>query len=140
MRISDWSSDVCSSDLPSHLTRIALDLFMSMGLVLSPVIGLFMVFSVAGSIVQNPPRFTPEKIVPDIAKLNPLSGLKKMFSLPTVVEFVKNVLKITLIGIILFALIWPELDSLEELIDLDITLLIPKIGRASWRERVCQYV
>src|SRR3546814_8269438 len=28
---------------PSHLTRIALDLFMSMGLVLSPVIGLFMV-------------------------------------------------------------------------------------------------
>src|SRR3546814_13441278 len=48
-----------------------------------------------------------------------------MFSLPTVVEFVKNVLKITLIGIILFALIWPELDSLEELIDLDITLLIP---------------
>src|SRR3546814_15200334 len=78
---------------PSHLTRIALDLFMSMGLVLSPVIGLFMVFSVAGSIVQNPPRFTPEKIVPDIAKLNPLSGLKKMFSLHTVVEFVKNGLK-----------------------------------------------
>lgn len=114
---------------PSHLTRIALDIFMNMGLVLSPVIGMFLVFSLAGSIIQNPPRFTPEKIVPDISKLNPVSGLKKMFSLPTVVEFGKNLLKIIIIGIILFALISPELDSLEELIDLDITLLIPMTMR-----------
>jgi flagellar biosynthetic protein FlhB len=110
---------------PSHLARIAVDLFMGMGLAVSPIIGLFMVFSLSGSILQNPPRFTPERLQPNLEKLNPLAGLKRMVSLMTVVEFVKNLIKIAVIGVILFALIWPELDSLEALIDLDVTLLVP---------------
>jgi flagellar biosynthetic protein FlhB len=110
---------------PSHLTKIAVDLFMGMGLVLSPILGMFLLFSLAGSVLQNPPRFTPEKIQPDISKLNPLSGIKRLLSVTTAVEFAKNLIKIVVIGVILFALIAPELDSLEVLIDLDVTQLIP---------------
>jgi len=114
---------------PSHLTRMAVDLFLSMGLALSPVLGLFVLFSLFGSVLQNPPQISLERLQPNFSKLNPMTGLKRLFSLMTAVEFFKNLLKIVVIGAILFTLIWPELDSLEALIDLDLALMIPMTMR-----------
>ncbi|WP_341704979.1 flagellar biosynthesis protein FlhB [Ferrovibrio sp.] len=109
----------------SHLTRIGMDLFLNVGIGLSPVLGLIALFSLAGNFIQNPPKVSVERIVPKFSKLNPLNGLKRMFAASNMVEFIKNLLKITVIGIILFALIMPEMDSLEALVDLDLTLMIP---------------
>ena len=110
---------------PSHLTHLAVELFMNMALAVSPVLGLFVLFSLAGSLIQNPPRFTTERLKPDITKLSPLSGFKRLFSMSNLVEFIKNLIKIIVIGVILFAIIAPELDSLEVLVDLDPVELIP---------------
>ncbi len=109
----------------SHLSRLAIDLFLSLGAAMSVVLGLFIVFSLAGNILQNPPHLSAEKLKPNFSKLNPMTGLKRMFSLMTVVEFVKNILKITGIGAILFAVIMPELDSLEALVGIDVSVIIP---------------
>lgn len=109
----------------SHLTRMALDLAMDIGLVVMPVLGLFMVAAIGSSVLQNPPQFTPEKVKPDFAKINPAAGLKRIISVAGTVEFIKNLLKIIVIGAILFWVLWPELDSLEALVDLDIAMLLP---------------
>jgi len=114
---------------PSHLARMAFDLMMDIGFALSPVLGIFVVFSLVSSVIQNPPRFTPEKLAPDFSKLNPMAGLKRLFSVTTVVEFGKNLLKITIIGVILFTILMPEMDELETLIDLDLTVIMPLCGR-----------
>lgn len=110
---------------PSHLTNLAVDLFVGLSIAVSPVIGLFVLFGVAGNVVQNPPTVSLERIEPKFSKLNPMTGLKRIFSMTTVVEFVKNLLKIVCIGAILFMVIWPELDTLETLIDLDSTVILP---------------
>lgn len=110
---------------PSHLTRMAVDMMMDVTMALAPVLGLFLVFSLAASIIQNPPHFSPDKLMPDFAKLNPMAGLKRLFSLMTVVEFVKNLTKIVIIGVILFTILMPEMDELETLIDLDLTVILP---------------
>lgn len=109
----------------SHLARVLTDLFIGLSGVMMPVLGLFMVFSLAGNILQNPPHFSVEKIVPDFAKLSPMTGLKRIFSVQGLVEFIKNILKVSILGAILFMVIWPELDSLEALIDLDLAVIIP---------------
>lgn len=108
----------------SHLTRLALDLMLDVSMVIGPVLGVFAVFSLAASIMQNPPQFTPEKIKPDISKLSPMAGLKRIFSVPTAIEFVKNLAKVSIIGTILFAILMPELDRLETLIDLDLAVVL----------------
>ncbi|HEX6956633.1 MAG TPA: flagellar biosynthesis protein FlhB [Ferrovibrio sp.] len=114
---------------PAHLTRLATDLFANIGIVLSPVIGLFVVFSLAGNVLQNPPHFSAERLKPDISKLSPIAGFKRIFSMTGAVEFVKNLTKISVIGIVLFSILWPELDSLETLVDLDLVVMIPLILR-----------
>ena len=110
---------------PSHLSRLAVDIFLGLGAVMSLVLGLFVVFSLAGNVLQNPPHLSAEKLKPDFNKINPMTGLKRMFSMMTMVEFIKNILKISGLGAILFAVIMPELDSLEALIDLDLAVIIP---------------
>lgn len=110
---------------PSHLARIAVDVSMSIGLALSPIIGLFVLASVAASLLQNPFHVSLEKIKPDFKKLSPMAGLKRMFGMQNFVEFVKNMIKISVIGGILLAILIPELDELEVLIDLDLSVVLP---------------
>ncbi|WP_300298758.1 flagellar biosynthesis protein FlhB [Ferrovibrio sp.] len=110
---------------PSHLTQLAVNMAMDVGLVMAPVLGLFVVFSLAASIMQNKPQVTFEKLKPDISKLSPMAGLKRIFSVSGAVEFVKNLMKVGLIGAILFAILIPELDKLEALIDLDLSVILP---------------
>lgn len=110
---------------PSHLARIAVDVTVAIGLALGPVIGLFVIASVGASLLQNPFHVSLEKIKPDFTKLSPMAGLKRMIGVQNLVEFVKNIIKVALIGGILLAILIPELDELEVLIDLDLSVVLP---------------
>jgi flagellar biosynthetic protein FlhB len=54
---------------------------------------------VLANYVQVGILFTTEPLKPSLSKINPLNGLKNMFSLKKLVELVKNLIKIILIGI-----------------------------------------
>lgn len=110
---------------PSHVTRMAVDMMIDLGLVLGPVLGLFVLASVAASLVQNPLQVSLERIKPSFEKLSPIAGLKRMFGLQNLVEFIKNIIKIVVIGVILMVILIPELDELEVLIDLDLSVVLP---------------
>ncbi len=110
---------------PSHLARIGVDLAVEIGLAVGPVIGLFVIASVGASLLQNPFHASLEKIKPNFAKLSPIAGLKRMVGVQNLVEFVKNIIKISVIGGMLFVILLPELDELEVLIDLDLSVVLP---------------
>jgi flagellar biosynthetic protein FlhB len=113
----------------SHLSQVAIDLFFGVGRGLLPVLGLFLLFGLASSVIQNPPRFTVERIKPKFSKLSPIAGLKRMFSVQSAVEFVKNIIKISAIGAILAAILLPELDSLETIVALDVSVLLSLVAQ-----------
>jgi flagellar biosynthesis protein FlhB len=48
---------------------------------------------------------TGEKLSPDLAKLNPISGLKKLFSLRSLVELIKSIIKLVIISGVAFIVI-----------------------------------
>lgn len=52
--------------------------------------------------------FTLKPIVPNLEKINPLSGLKRMFSLRSVFEAVKSIFKMLIIGIVAYLTIKGE--------------------------------
>jgi len=110
---------------PSHLARITVDVTLAIGLALGPIIGLFVIASVGASLLQNPFHVSLEKIKPDFNKLSPMAGLKRMIGVQNMVEFVKNIIKISVIGGILLIILLPELDELEVLIDLDLSVVLP---------------
>lgn len=55
---------------------------------------------------------------PKFSKLNPLNGIKKMFSLRSLLELVKNLIKITILGILLYNLIKDDIVLVARMIDM----------------------
>ncbi|MCC9624094.1 flagellar biosynthesis protein FlhB [Thalassospira sp. MA62] len=116
------------------------DVILGMLWVLGIPFALLVFFAAAGHIVQNGIVVAIDRIEPKPDKLNPLSGLKNLFSMKSLVEFAKNVAKITLVGAVLGFVIVPELvdvelypqiplgATLERLYDMIVILLIAAVA------------
>lgn len=81
-------------------------------ILLAPVLGILVVFAVLGNFLQTGPVFSSTPLKPDLARINPVTGFKRIFSLKLLVEAVKTGLKFLLLGWVLYASIrqlWPAL-------------------------------
>lgn len=52
--------------------------------------------------------FAPDALKLDFNRLNPLSQLKQMFSAQSVMNLLMSIVKATLLGLILYVVIWPS--------------------------------
>ncbi len=75
--------------------------------------GMMMVFAIIPSVIQNGFNASAESIKPKLEKISLKKGLGRMFSSRSVMEFVKGVIKITLVGVIAFLVVSSEVHRLE---------------------------
>jgi flagellar biosynthesis protein FlhB len=128
--------DVSRAGMPILLKDVMLGMLWVLGI---PFV-LLVFFAAAGHLLQNGLVVALDRIEPKPEKLNPLKGLKNQFSMKTMVEFVKNVSKLLLVGVVLTLVIMPELVdvelypqmplalTLERLYDMIVILLIATIS------------
>lgn len=96
------------------LSQTAWDVF----LILAMILLALMVAAAAGPLGQIGPLFAPEKIKPDWSKISPIKGFGRLFSMNSMMEFLKGVLKLALIALIGFLIVQPYFDSLDHLLGL----------------------
>ncbi len=65
---------------------------------LLPLFAIFIVLAITGSAALGGVLFSVKALGPKFNKMNPLEGIKKMFSPTSLVELVKSIAKITLVG------------------------------------------
>jgi flagellar biosynthetic protein FlhB len=65
-----------------------------------PVLLIMMAGGLAGSFLQNVPRFVGERIQPQLSRISPLAGLSRMFGVAGLVEFLKAMFKFVAVGIV----------------------------------------
>jgi len=80
---------------------------------------LIVVAAIAGNIVQHPLVFTAESLKPTLSKISPMSGFKRVFGKQALANLVKGLIKMTLLGAVLSAILWPERHKLEAMVRLD---------------------
>jgi flagellar biosynthetic protein FlhB len=81
--------------------------------ILGPVLGLMMGAGVLGNVIQNRPTLSTDRLKPSFAKLSLLKGLKRMFGIEGVLNLVKGLLKMGVVGVALWTVVWPERGRLE---------------------------
>jgi type III secretion protein U len=100
--------------LPTHFYQVPfqealkdlVELLLMEGIYLVlPLIGLIIAVGLLANLLQFGLLFAVEPILPKIEKINPLSGIKKIFSARTTIEAAKSVFKIALIAVLLFFVI-----------------------------------
>ncbi len=89
-------------------------------LILMPIFAVAMVIGLVGNIVQFGFLLTGEPLQMKLSKLNPLNGFKQIFSARTLVEFLKSVLKLLIIGILVYSVIAKEWERILMLASLPI--------------------
>ncbi|MES2472151.1 MAG: flagellar biosynthesis protein FlhB [Pseudomonadota bacterium] len=95
------------------LASLTRGLFVQLGITLAPIFGMMMLASLAGHLVQGRPTFNLSKIAPDISKVSPMAGFKRLFGLEGWVNLLKGLAKIAIVGLAMWTQLWPERNHME---------------------------
>jgi flagellar biosynthetic protein FlhB len=87
-------------------------LFFQVFLLFLPFLIIPLVVALGANLLQVGFLFAPGALVPKMERLNPVSGLQRMFSLRGLVELTKTIFKIVVVGGITYFLIKNQLPSL----------------------------
>ena len=79
----------------------------------------------AGTIIQHRVIFSFEPLMPELSKISPIAGFKRLFSKVALANFVKGLAKLALFGTVIGALLWPQRHRMAGLIDVDPALILP---------------
>lgn len=71
-------------------------------MLLSPLFLLLMVLGVLANFMQIGPVFSFFPLKPDLSRINPITGFKRVFSVRLLIESVKTILKFILLGAVLY--------------------------------------
>lgn len=95
----------------------------SMTYMIVPVLFL-MIAAILGPFIQVGPLFAPEGIKPALSKISPMKGFSRLFSMRSMFEFLKGIIKITIIGAVSALLLYPFFESVDHFVGLSIPLMM----------------
>lgn len=95
-----------------HLRLTLSDAMYDMVIALTPTFALLVFAAVAASVAQSGFIWAVKKLKFDPSKVSPMKGAKRIVSLRSIVEAVKGMMKLMLVGFIGFSGVLPFLDDL----------------------------
>jgi len=100
-------------DRSGELAGVLADLISRVSWAAAPILGVLVLAAILGAVGQNGLIFASERLRPKFDRVSPAAGLRRMFSLNTVVELVKGTLKIAVIVTAGVIAVGPSLHRLD---------------------------
>lgn len=120
----EWSIE-SSVDLVS----LASHLLMQSAYFMLPAAVLFIVFGLISSAGQHMPMFVLERIRPQWDRISPVAGFKRLFSVQGLVQFGKSLIKVLVVGFIMYLVLRNEYFSILDTIFSDPQTMFPVLVR-----------
>ena len=80
--------------------------------------------AIIGNVVQHRLVWSGEALKPKLSKISPASGAKRIFGKQAAANFAKGIFKVTALGAVMTAILWPERHRLESMVRLDPTAIL----------------
>jgi len=100
--------------------------------IMAPILGASLLAGVAANVLQIGFMFTTQTLKVKLSKLNPINGFKQMFSPRKLVDLVKNLMKIFLVGFVAYSDYVSLLDKFGGYIGQDIYVSFVDIMRTAF--------
>ncbi len=125
---SEFSTmEITTTNLPRMTENIGLNFALMVG----PFMLCLMVAGVAANVVQSGITFSMKSIQPKLEKINPMAGFKRLFSVRSFVELLKNIFKMAIILLIAYTTIKNEFTDFFDLANREIPQIIAFIASLS---------
>jgi len=95
--------------------------------ILSLPLMLFFAFAFFGPFLQIGPLWAPEAIKPSLSKISLIKGFGRIFSMRSLMEFVKGMIKIGLVAVVGTIILYPFYDKMEHLIDIPMVSVLAEM-------------
>ena len=100
--------------------------WVMLGILTLPLL-ILLLAAFLGPFLQIGPLFAPQIIKPDISKISPMQGFKRLFSMRSIMEFVKGILKIGIIGSVGVILLYPFYGKVDHMIGLPMPMMMDEL-------------
>jgi len=106
--------------------RVILRLAGQVVLAIGPVLAILVFSAVAGNVIQHRLLWTTEPLAPKLNRISLIAGAKRIFSKQSLVQFVKGLLKLAIVGSVIYAVGASEVERMGLLItgELGLTLSV----------------
>ena len=98
------------------LSAMARLLVPQIAMTMMPIFAVVIAAGIAGHVLQARPGFAPDKLAPDFAKVSPLAGFKRLFGVEGLMNLLKGLVKIVIVGVAIWTQLWPERGGLEAIL------------------------
>jgi len=105
-------ADFKSFDDTQVLVQWTADMFIEMAWMALPIVLIAIVVGVLAGFFQVGPVFSTEQIKPQMSRINPVMGVKRVFSMRTFVELIKLFVKASVLVAVVWVTAWHALPSL----------------------------
>lgn len=111
-----------------YMSKLVPYIFGQIMFTVLPLFAVAMVVGIVGNLIQVGWKPTTEPLKPKFSRLNPLQGAKKLFSVKAIVELGKSLLKVLIIGVVIYNRVKEEMEHIQELLDMELLQAIIYIG------------
>lgn len=101
----------------SRLILLVRKALILLGKVAAPITGSILIMGVVANVAQVGFLFTLKPLMPKLEKINPISGFTRLFSMRSIVETIKNIIKLTIIITIAYITLKKEFGTMLTLSD-----------------------
>jgi flagellar biosynthesis protein FlhB len=91
-------------------------LLPQVAMAVAPFFAVMIAAGLAGNLLQSRPSLSFDKIAPDFSKVSPLAGFKRLFGVEGLINLLKGLAKIAVVGVAIWTQLWPERVGLESIL------------------------
>jgi flagellar biosynthetic protein FlhB len=126
-KIGSWTLDF------DHTQALQTEILWWLFQILAPLLLAISAVAVLSNFVQVGSLFSAEAIQPQLKRINPITGFSRLFSKNSLVELLKSVFKILIIGWVAYSTVRQELTEIRSLTDQDVASILRFVGLVSAR-------
>lgn len=119
-----WESGPHQDWTEAGVRLLLINMFLLIALVVAPVALGALVTGLVMNYMQVGFLFTLEPLSPNFDRINPLSGLKRIFSRRALAEFLKSLMKLAIIGYVAYRVVADDLAVFPSLLELDLVQIV----------------
>ena len=124
MLLNFMEQSMSSIDKTGNTVEFAMSVFRKVAIIcvctVGPILAVGVVLSVLPVIVQTKGLFSMEAMKPKFSRLNPFTGIKRLFSMQALVGLVKGLIEIIVVVAILYFQVMDRISEFKKLIDTDV--------------------
>lgn len=125
--------DTLRINTAADMNAFSVDIFSKLFSILIPFFLPILIVAAIANIGQVGFEIHGEPLRPNLKKLNPISGVKKIFSLKALVDLAKSIVKILIIGGIAYGLIKGEMEEFPSLMQQGVGEILLFIAQAAFK-------